>query len=187
HAAGRVVTLYLDEFTYYRQPRLAPAWAARGGGQPRAERSQRSDTQTRVLGALNGAGGRGHLHQARTLSLPTLVAFDQRLCRAYPDAGRLHVVQDNWPLHFHPDLLVALEPQTCRFAYHRPRNWPTAPSAGAITKWGHLRLPIQLVPLPTYASWTNPIEKLWRKVRQERLHLHPSAPHLQPLRLIPAT
>ena len=26
--------------------------------------------------------------------------------------------------------------------------------------------------LPTYAPWTNPIEKLWRKLKQEVLHLH---------------
>ena len=28
------------------------------------------------------------------------------------------------------------------------------------------------MPLPTYASWCNPIEKLWRKLRQEVTHLH---------------
>lgn len=33
-------------------------------------------------------------------------------------------------------------------------------------------LPLQLLPLPTYASWCNPIEKLWRKLQQEVLHLH---------------
>lgn len=37
---------------------------------------------------------------------------------------------------------------------------------------GTLDLPIQLLPLPTYASWCNPIEKLWRMLRQEELHLH---------------
>jgi len=26
--------------------------------------------------------------------------------------------------------------------------------------------------LPTYASWCNPIEKLWRWLQQEVLHLH---------------
>jgi hypothetical protein len=33
-------------------------------------------------------------------------------------------------------------------------------------------LPIQLVFLPTYASWLNPIEKLWRWLRQDVLHCH---------------
>jgi transposase len=27
--------------------------------------------------------------------------------------------------------------------------------------------------LPTYAPWTNPIEKLWRKLKQEAVCMHP--------------
>ena len=38
------------------------------------------------------------------------------------------------------------------------------------------------MPLPTYASWTNPIEKLWRWLRQEVLHLHRLADRLEELR-----
>ncbi len=48
-------------------------------------------------------------------------------------------------------------------------------------KWGHLALPIRLVPLPTYASWLNPIEKLWRWLRQDVVHLHPWANDLPAL------
>jgi hypothetical protein len=29
-----------------------------------------------------------------------------------------------------------------------------------------------LVPLPTYASWANPQEKVWRHLQQAELHLH---------------
>ena len=49
-------------------------------------------------------------------------------------------------------------------------------------KWGHLQLPIQAVPLPTYASWLNPIEKLWRFLKQEVLHMHRLANDLTGLR-----
>jgi len=31
---------------------------------------------------------------------------------------------------------------------------------------------LEVVCLPTYAPWLNPIEKLWRKFRQEVLYLH---------------
>ncbi len=31
---------------------------------------------------------------------------------------------------------------------------------------------LEIVPLPTYASWLNPIEQLWRWVRQRILHHH---------------
>ena len=36
-------------------------------------------------------------------------------------------------------------------------------------------LPVQVAPLPTYASWLNPIERLWRWLKQKVLHLHPYA------------
>ena len=48
--------------------------------------------------------------------------------------------------------MAALLPETVSFAKPTPR--------------------IQLLQLPTYAPWTNPIEKLWRWVRQSVLHLH---------------
>ena len=52
----------------------------------------------------------------------------------------------------------------------------------AIRRWGALKLPIQIVPLPTYASWCNPIEKLWRKLRQDVTHLHRWADDLETFR-----
>ena len=35
-----------------------------------------------------------------------------------------------------------------------------------------MALPVQMVFLPTYASWLNPIEKVWKKLKQEKVHLH---------------
>jgi hypothetical protein len=57
-----------------------------------------------------------------------------------------------------------------------------APAPRAVRRWGHLPLPIQLLPLPTYASWLNPIEKLWRGLRAEVTHLHRQADDLPALR-----
>jgi len=68
------------------------------------------------------------------------------------------------------------------FPRYTPGNWPTEASAAARRKWGALHLPIQLIPLPSYASWCNPIEKVWRKLRQELGHLHPWADDLDRLR-----
>ncbi len=39
------------------------------------------------------------------------------------------------------------------------------------------RLRIHLKWLPTYAPWTNPIEKLWRWMRQTCVHHHQKADH----------
>ena len=79
---------------------------------------------------------------------------------------RLYVILDNWPVHYHPDVLVALEPQEASWPRRLSASWPTAPTAQARARWGDLQLPIQLVSLPTYASWENPIEKLWRWAKQ---------------------
>ena len=37
---------------------------------------------------------------------------------------------------------------------------------------GRNELPLQMVQLPTYAPWTNPIERLWRWLYQDVLHMH---------------
>ena len=169
---GSCVVLYLDEVTVERQPTLANAYAERGGDQPRAQLSRRSNMQTRVVGGLNAMTGQVTYRQAGKITMRTLVQLYQDICAAYPTAERIFVIQDNWPIHTHPDVLVALEPQTTRWPFARPASWPTEPSAAARRRWGHLQLPIQIVPLPTYASWCNPIEKLWRKLRQEMTHLH---------------
>jgi hypothetical protein len=171
------VLLFEDEFTYYRQPSLAASWAATGSTHPLAERSYRANTLTRVAGALNAATGQVTVVQRARLGVEPLVRFYEQLCQEYP-TQRLYLVQDNWPVHFHPDVLAALEPQEWPFRWIYPATWPTTPSPRA----RRLDLPIQLVPLPTYASNTNPIEKLWRWLKQEVLHLHRWADDLAALR-----
>jgi hypothetical protein len=183
-AAGetaRLVLIYLDEVSIARQPTLAPVWAPRGE-QPRARRSLRADTLTRVVGGLDARTGQVVRLRASRIGVAELVRFYARLVAAYPPGTRFAVVQDNWPVHFHPDLLVALEPQHSPFPLPRPPTWPATPSPTAQRRWGALHLPIQLIPLPTYASWLNPIEKLWRLLRQELTHVHPFANDLPTLR-----
>jgi transposase len=176
------VVLYLDEMTLSRQPTVARAWAAKGRTQAVARRSHRSDTPTRIVGALDATTGAVQGLRAETISVPTLVRFFRQLVAAYPEDTTLTVVLDNWSNHFHPDLLCALVPQQCPFPFRVPANWSPTPSAKAQRHWAPLQLPIQLLPLPTYASWANPIEKLWRKVRQDLGHLHPWADDLPQLR-----
>jgi DDE superfamily endonuclease len=180
-SGGRVVALFQDEVTLHRQPTVAPAWAARGRDQALAERSHRADATARVVATLDARDGRVLFRRRGKLGIPALVGFYREVAAAYPAAERIDVVLDNWPVHFHPDLLVALQPQECPFPFPRPGHWPDAPSPAAARKWGGLALPIRLVPLPTYASWLNPIEKLWRWLRQEVVHLHPWADDLPAL------
>jgi transposase len=141
---GRVVTLYLDELTYYRQPSLAAAWDWRGAqSQPLAHSGYASNKRRRVVATLDVVTGRVLYEQAWKIGVKRLAAFYPRLRAHYPTAEVIYVVQDNWPIHFWPEVMKA------------------AQGAG-----------IKVVALPTYAPWLNPIEKLWRKLKQEVLHLH---------------
>jgi DDE superfamily endonuclease len=180
-SGGRIVALFQDEVTLHRQPTVAPAWAARGPDQALAERSRRGDATARIVGTLDAADGRVLCRRRGALAIPALVGFYREVVAAYPAAERIDIVLDNWPVHFHPDLLAALEPQASPFPFPTPPTWPTEPSADAVRKWGDLRLPIRLLPLPTYASWLNPIEQLWRHLRQTVVHLHPWADDLPAL------
>jgi hypothetical protein len=179
---GSIALLYLDELTFYRQPTLFQAYEERGHLQPLARRSQRTNTATRVVAALNVMDGRVHYRRGSKIGLRELVAFYREIRQAYAEAERIYVVQDNNPMHFHPDVLVALEKQENHWPLYKPPNWCSEASAKASRQWGQLQLPIQLVPLPTYAPWTNPVEKLWRKLKQEYLHLHRLADRLDELR-----
>jgi len=168
-ARGRVVLLFGDELTFYRQPTQAKAWEEVGAAhQPLARRSLRPNTKARIGAAVNALTGQVTYLLASRCGVAELVKLYQAVREAYPQAERIYLVVDNWPVHFHPDVLAALEPQQTRWEFKTPAHWPSAPSARA----KRLGLPIQLLPLPTYASWTNPQEKVWRHLRQAKLHLH---------------
>lgn len=142
-SGGRVVLLYLDEFTYYRRPPPGGCWGPAGGPGPPAEQGHGRNRKARVLGALDALGGRLSHAQGDRAGVVELGRFYRRLQEAYPDAEVIYVAQDNWPVHFLPAV--------------------TGPLAGTR---------IRLLRLPTYAPWTNPIEKVWRKLRQEVLCQH---------------
>lgn len=179
YAPEKYVFLYQDEFTIYRQPTLDRDYEQMGNFQPLARRSYNSDTEFRGMGALNAVTGQVTYHQASKSSVTQLLNFYDMTVADYPHIQTIFMVQDNWPVHYHPDLLIHLQPQHFPFPVHVPGNWPKEPSNRAKRKGikrkaqlGDKLLPIQILQLPTYASWANPIEKLWRWVRQSVIHLH---------------
>ena len=65
---------------------------------------------------------------------------------------------DNWPVHAHAKVLAAAAEQR-----------------------------VTLLWLPTYAPWLNPIEKLWRQLKQQVLRLHPCSDQWPALKQAVAT
>lgn len=144
-ARGEVSLLYGDEHTFYRQPLAAAVWHTTGGpgqAQPRCVRYPTSDTKRRTIAALNAHTGQVHWHGCARSRVKELCHFLQQLRRAYGQQ-RVVLVWDNWPVHLHPTVLACASAQG-----------------------------IELVWLPTYAPWLNPIEKLWKWLKADVLTAH---------------
>lgn len=139
----RFVMVYQDELTYYRRPTVAQGYAIVGSDEPHARQGLRSNLSWRIAASLDVTLGQLFTWQRKHFDRWTLIRYYKALEEQYPDVEVVFVVQDNWPVHFHDDILAALVDSK-----------------------------IILVPLPTYAPWTNPTEKVWRKLYQEVLHLH---------------
>lgn len=166
-ARTQQVLLFEDEFTLYRQPSLAFAYEQQGKRQPLAHLGHKGNYTWRIAAALNPWTGQVIYQQARVMDVQRMITFYRKLVKAYP--GReIRLVQDNWSAHYHPDLLAAIQPQELLYGNYAPPNWSHNPSNPIVKE----PLPIRLLFLPTYASWTNPIEKLWRCLKQNVLHLH---------------
>lgn len=162
------VALYEDEFAFYRHPTLAKDWTERGTKKPLAHQGLGSDLTCFGIGSLNAHTGDVVYHQVERATVLATHAFYTAVCERYPNAKHIYMIQDNRPIHLPVRLLEALLPQKSSFHKPLPPSW----EKGA-TKIEKLpQLPIEIIQLPTYAPWTNPIEKLWRWVRQSVLHLH---------------
>jgi hypothetical protein len=140
-----VTVLFEDEASFYRQPSQGWLWSWMGRRQPRMRYSHRANTVMRVVGFLDAADGRVHAWHFGKVSASRFARCLLEVASQYPQAQRIYVVVDNWPVHFHPLVLAALA--------REPR--------------------LELVRLPTYAPWLNASEKVWRWVRQRVSHAHP--------------
>jgi len=135
-----VVALFLDEFGYQRWPEVAPTWGVEAAVAQRAGNNQ----PWRTIGALNALTGQVNYLDGYIVGRQQVIQFYTHLNRAYPKEELIYVIQDNWNIHTHPDVLTALA------------DYPR----------------IKPVGLPTYAPWLNPIEKLWRWLRHDILKMH---------------
>ena len=138
---GQIEAIFLDEMGYTRWPDPGPDY---GGPTPVADRRGASNGLWRLIGGRNARTGQLDYLDAYIVGRAKVIGFYKQLVAAYPDAERLYVIQVNWSIHTHPEVLAALE------------QWPQ----------------VKPVWLPTYAPWLNPIEKVWRWLRQDVPKMH---------------
>jgi hypothetical protein len=137
-----VAILFADDLTYYKQPTKAPVYWPRGSSQKRVWRAPGENVMTRVAAVLDGLTGRVIYQQGDHFGIAGLQQQYRRIRQLYPER-KVYVVRDNWPIHKHDEVTAVARAQ------------------GLIPLY-----------LPTYASWLNPIEKLWRWLKQDVLHAH---------------
>jgi hypothetical protein len=137
-----VVLLFEDELTYLRRAVIHPTWQYRGRRQ-RHHHKTGNNTQARVGAVLNALTGQVLFLQRSKVGKEELDKLYALVRQTYPQAKRIYLVQDNWPVHYSTTVLAAAKAHD-----------------------------LTLLFLPTYASWLNPIEKLWRWLRQDILHSH---------------
>lgn len=139
-----IVLLYEDEITYYRRPTIARGYALVGSSEPKAKLGYTTNKKRRIAGSLNIVTGQFHAQQRAHFGVAQLLRYYQHLEATYPNAKTIYLVQDNWPVHRHPQLLNFF-----------------------------LTSRVVPLFLPTYAPWTNPTEKVWLYLKRDVLHLHP--------------
>ena len=141
----QVVVLFVDEMSYTLWPEASRDWGKQAPApRPKARRKPAPYKRRRLIGALNALSGRVYYHDELHISGEVAAAFLRRLAKAYRWAQSIYIVWDNWPVHSSEAVKSVLQ--------QLPR--------------------LHVISLPTYAPWLNPIEKLWRKFRQDLDYLH---------------
>jgi len=141
---GRFVFLYGDELTFFKLPRVGFGYAGTGC---KGLKATGTGTQLRRIAAcLDITTGAVLARQRSKFTVQEMYYFFRFVEKHYPQAERIYIAVDNWPVHFHPFVLESLQQQRSR---------------------------IHLLRLPTYAPWTNPTEKVWLKLSREVLDQHP--------------
>lgn len=162
------VIYFMDQLTVYLHPSVGYDWSMGTEQQPLARRGYKSDLTFRLCGAINCFTGETEVLVRNKITVPTLVEFLTLLTAKNPGKTVI-AVADNWPNHWHPNVRAALQEQLYPFRANLPQSWA---QIKPMKKYIGKNLPVQMVHLPTYASWLNPIEKLWRWLKQDLIHQH---------------
>lgn len=109
-------------------PDPARTWEAMPPAPPQADRGKANNGLWRVAATMDAWTGRVLYLDNYIIGRKKLTELYRRIAEVYPRAKEIYVVQDNWSIHSHPDVLESL------------RQHPT----------------IKSIWLPTYAPWLNP-------------------------------
>lgn len=136
------VILFQDELTYYSQQNEGLKYGAVGQKSPTVAHGVAENKMTRIGAVMDGLTGQVIYIQADKFGKLAMADLYRMIRQHYPKR-KVFVVQDNCPFHYSDNVLAIAN-----------------------------ELDIIPVYLPTYASWLNPIEKLWRWLKADILRGH---------------
>lgn len=146
HNREEVSLLYADELTFYRQPVLAGGGVLYSSGrdeEPTYPVPAGYNTRHRLGAAMDANTGKVVWVEGKIVGTKALCQLLEKVRAAYGKEHTIFIVWDNWHVHYQAEVAAKAA-----------------------------RLNIHLLWLPTYAPWTNPIEKLWRWLKQTHLRNH---------------
>ena len=114
------------------------------------------NSMLRIIGCLDAGSGAVIAKRYGSVTVNNFLKFLQLVEAQYADAEVLYIALDNWSVHINERVLPALQARQSK---------------------------IQLLFQPTYAPWTNPIEKVWLRFNEDVSHMHPHWAKWQPWRL----
>jgi DDE superfamily endonuclease len=152
----RVVLLYLDEHLVGRYPTLARCYSSTGAPGMLARQYAGYNSMLRIIGCLDAGSGAVLAKRSGSVTVDNFLKFLQRVEEQYPEAEVIYIALDNWSVHSNERVPPALQARQSK---------------------------IQLLFQPTYAPWTNPMEKVWLRFTEDVSHMHPHWHKWQPWRL----
>ena len=156
HDPTRVVLLYLDEHLVGRYPTVARCSSSTGSPGMLARQYAGSNSMLRIVGCLDAASGAVLAKRYGSVTVDNFLKFLQIVEAQYPEAEVIYIALDSWSVHINERVLPALQARQSK---------------------------IQLLFQPTYAPWTNPMEKVWLRFNEDVSHMHPHWAKWQPWRL----
>jgi len=151
-----VVLLYLDEHLVGRYPTVARCYSSTGAPGMLARQYAGYNSMLRIIGCLDAASGAVIAKRYGSITVDNFLKFLQLVEEQYPEAQVIYIALDNWSVHINERVLPALQARKSK---------------------------IQLLFQPTYAPWTNPMEKVWLRFNEDVSHMHPHWAKWQPWRL----
>ena len=149
--------LFQDELTYYSQPDDTLVYGSMGAGSPHLPKAIAANQMSRIGAVMDGLTGQVIYIQGDKFGKLKMEELYRQTRQQYLCGRHLFVVQDNCSFHYSDNVLAAAD-----------------------------ELNISPVFLPTYSSWLNPIEKLWRWLKADVLHGHTFAHDYLQLRSLTA-